>query len=845
MRYRLRMLLCFLLVSVLNYGQAPDRPSSTDIFHNLQKLNFLGSAMYIAAHPDDENTRLISYLSNEVHARTAYLSVTRGDGGQNLIGPELRELLGVLRTQELLAARRVDGGKQFFTRANDFGYSKHPDETLRLWDKEIVLGDVVHLIRQFKPDVIVNRFDHRTPGSTHGHHTSSAILSVEAFDLAGDPKAYSDQLGKLEPWNPKRLFFNTSWWFYGSQENFEKADKSRLIELNTGVYYPALGMSNNEIASIASSQHLCQGFGRLTSRGEEQEYIELLKGDMPAKDPSNLFEGIDTSWSRVEGGEAIGEILYRVEENFNFKDPSTHINDLLTAYNLLIKIKDEHWKKIKTEELKDLIVSVAGLYLEASSESAYSNPDNVENVNVEAINRSDTSIILKSISLGENTSLEPGQVLRNNIRKIYDLRLEVPANMSYSGPYWLRQKGSLGMYKIDDFALVGKPETPPAFTARFTLEIEGVTLNINRPLIHRYSRPDKGELYSPFNILPAASASIPDKVLIFADAAPKEISVAVKALKDNVQGNLSLNIPDGWMADRQQIPVRLDKDGEEKIFRFVITPPANESEGIIAPVLTINNETLSKELITIAYDHIPTQTVLLPSETKVVRLDIKKTGQNIGYIMGAGDDIPQSLEQIGYTVHTISPEDIQKGSLSPFDAIVVGIRAYNVVDDMRFKQDALLDYVKEGGNLIVQYNTSGRSGLKFDNLAPYPIHVSRDRVTDESTPVRILDPEHPLMTFPNTITEKDFDGWIQERGLYFPDQWDDAFTPVLAMADQDEIEKEGSLLIASYGKGTYIYTGLSFFRELPAGVSGAFKLFANMLSQNKAKVHNQTPVKGK
>ncbi|QBA63938.1 PIG-L family deacetylase [Muriicola soli] len=845
MRYRLRLLLCFLMVMGFTFGQAPDRPSSTDIFHSLQKLNFLGSAMYIAAHPDDENTRLISYLSNEVHSRTAYLSITRGDGGQNLIGPELRELLGVLRTQELLAARRVDGGIQYFTRANDFGYSKHPDETLRLWDKDVVLGDVVRLIRQFKPDVIINRFDHRTPGSTHGHHTSSAILSVEAFDLAGDKEAYSDQLGELDPWSPKRLFFNTSWWFYGSQENFAKADKSRLLELNTGVYFPMLGISNNEIASLASSQHLCQGFGRLTSRGAEREYIELLKGEMPEKDPSNLFEGIDTSWSRIEGGKAIGDLLYKVENSFNFKDPSTHLNDLLTAYTLLSKTQDGHWKRIKLEELEEIIASVSGLYLEASAESSYSNPGNTENVTIEAINRSKASIVLKSISIAGRTRLQPEEKLVNNQKKNYDFLFQIPAETNYSGPYWLREKGSLGMYKVDDLNLIGKPETPTAFKAKFNLEIEGVAISIEKPLIYRFSRPDKGELYNPFNVLPAASASITDKVFIFSDADPKEIAVSVKALMDNVRGSLSLTVPVGWNVDKAQIPVELSKDGEEKIYRFVITPPDDESEGIITPVLTIGNKVLNKELITIAYDHIPSQAVLLPAETKVVRLNIKKSGQNIGYIMGAGDDIPQSLEQIGYTVYTISPEDIQKGSLAKYDAVVVGIRAYNVVDEMKFKQNALLDYVKEGGNLIIQYNTSGRSGLKFDNLAPYPLNVSRDRVTDEDAPVKILMPRHPLMSFPNQITDKDFDGWIQERGLYFPDQWDKAFSPVLSMADPGESEKEGSLLIASYGKGTYIYTGLSFFRELPAGVPGAFKLFANMLSQNKAEVQNEIPVKGK
>jgi LmbE family N-acetylglucosaminyl deacetylase len=845
MRHHLLFLLGFLLSVSLNYGQAPKRYSSTDIYHSLQKLNFLGSAMYLAAHPDDENTRLISYLSNNVHARTAYLSITRGDGGQNLIGPELRELLGVLRTEELLAARRVDGGIQYFTRANDFGYSKHPDETLRIWDKEKVLGDVVHLIRAFKPDVIINRFDHRTPGSTHGHHTSSAILSEEAYDLAGNDNAYKDQLETLSPWQPKRLFFNTSWWFYGSQENFEKADKSRLLNVDTGVYYPMLGISNNEIASIASSQHLCQGFGRPTFRGSEQEYIELLKGDMPVKDPSNLFEGIDTSWSRIKGGAAIGEILYAVENQFNFKDPSSHLNDLVKAYNLLQNVQEDHYKSIKLNELENVIAAITGLYLEASSQVAYSNPGSTVNVDIEAINRSNTLINLKSISIGKLLTIDKNSALKNNNKETFELPLKVPENQGYTSPYWLTEKGSLGMYKVDEFNLIGQPETPPAFIVDFLLEINGKPITLHRPVVYRYSKPEKGELYSPFEILPAATTSIPDKVLIFADAAPKEIPVRVRALKENLLGSLQLKVPSGWTVDKVSQPVSIAKNGDEQTVVFVVSPPQTESEGVISPLLTIDGLDISKELVTIAYDHIPTQSVLLPAETKVVRLNIEKVGQDIGYIMGAGDEVPESLEQIGYTVHRIDPVEIQPGSLDMYDAVVVGIRAYNVVDELKFKQPYLLEYVKNGGNLIVQYNTSGRNGLNFENLAPYSLEVSRDRVTDENAPVSIIDSNHPMMNFPNKITSQDFEGWVQERGLYFPDQWNAAFSPVLSMSDPGETPKEGSLLIATYGKGTYIYTGLSFFRELPAGVSGAYKLFANMLSQNKVQLTNDIPVKGK
>lgn len=833
-----------LLAAPPTFAQPPKKLSSSEIYHSLQKLNFLGTALYVAAHPDDENTRLISYLSNEVKARTAYLSLTRGDGGQNLIGPELRELLGVLRTQELLAARRVDGGEQFFTRANDFGYSKHPKETLRIWNKEAVLGDVVWAIRNLKPDVIINRFDHRTPGSTHGHHTSSAMLSVEAFDMANNVNAYAEQLKTTRIWQPKRMFFNTSWWFYGSEENFEKADKSKMLNFDIGVYYPMKGLSNNEIASMASNQHLCQGFGRLSTRGSQSEYVELIKGDLP-KDENNLFEGINTKWSRVEGGEAIGKLLYPIEKNFNFIDPAKHLPQLIEAYKLLQDIPDVHWRSIKSRELKNIIVAVSGLYLEASAQESSSYPGSTIKVNIEALNRSSAHIVLKSISILPNIKGGNDIRLEENKKITLEMDLDIPENTIYTSPYWLREKGSLGMYTVNDQDLVGQAETPRAFHATFVLDFDGYTIAIERPVIHRYSKPDKGELYQPFEILPEVTTRLADKVAIFADSAPKEIPVTIRAGTNDLKGTIQLDHPQDWKVSPVSMDFTIAQKGDEQTVLFTVVPPKKESEGKIVPLVTVNNKVYSQELVEIAYDHVPKQSVLMPSEAKIVRLNIQKVGENIGYIIGAGDKVPESLEQIGYKVHTIDPSSIQAGSLAKYDAIVVGIRAYNVVDELKFKQRYLLDYVNKGGNLIIQYNTAGRRGLGIDNLAPYPLKLSRDRVTDENSDVEILAKNHSLVNFPNPITERDFDGWVQERGLYFPNEWGREFTPILSMGDADESEKKGSLVVAPYGKGNYIYTGLSFFRELPAGVSGAYKIFANMISLGKEKVENDNAaVKG-
>ena len=825
----------FTVTFILNsYAQQPEKLNPSQIYESVQKLNFLGSVLYVAAHPDDENTRLISYMENHVKARTAYLSLTRGDGGQNLIGPELRELLGVIRTQELLAARRIDGGEQLFTRANDFGYSKHPDETLAIWNKEEVLSDVVWAIRQFKPDIIINRFDHNSAGETHGHHTSSALLSIEAFDLVNDKTMFSDQLKYVDPWQPKRLFFNTGWWFYGSQENFDKADKTGMIKIDIGLYYPLKGLSNNEVASLASSQHLSQGFGRLTQRGSQEEYIQFLKGDFP-EDSSNVFSGIDTSWNRVKGGSAIGSILNNIEANFNFKDPSSHVADLLKAYQLISKLEDTHWKTIKTEEIKAIIQACAGLYLEASSNTPTASNTSDVKLNLEVLNRSNIPIELVSYEI---PNLQDGVSKKVALTTNNTFDFEEKINLSkanYTAPYWLENKGTLGMYNVEDRNLIGLPETPREISVDFNLHINNIPITFSKDVVYRYSKPDKGELYRPFEVIPEASASITEKVVIFENDKQRDIQVKIKAGKDNLEGYVQMEYPENWSVYPEKQKISLTNKDEEQMLTFTVIPPKNQSEGYITPMVHIGDKVYSKQLIEIDYSHIPFQMVLLPSESKIVRLDIKKKGENIAYIEGAGDVVPESLQQIGYNVVKLKPEDITSESLSRFDAVVVGIRAYNIVDELKFKQQLLFDFVEQGGNMIVQYNTS--RGIVVDELAPYDLKLSRDRVTDENAEVRIINPEHELLNSPNKITQDDFMGWTQERGLYFPGEWSSEFTPLISINDKGETPKEGSLLVAKHGKGHYIYTGLSFFREFPEGVSGAYRLFANMLSIGKETIN--------
>jgi LmbE family N-acetylglucosaminyl deacetylase len=824
-------LVCLLLITHLSFGQQPQKPNSVEIYNQIQKLNFLGSVLYLAAHPDDENTRLISYLSNEKKAQTAYLSLTRGDGGQNLIGPELRELLGVIRTQELIEARKIDGGQQFFSRANDFGYSKNPDETLSIWDKNQVLSDVVWIIRKFQPDVIINRFDHRSPGTTHGHHTSSAMLSFEAFDKVNDPMVFPEQLSLVTTWQPKRLFFNTSWWFYGSKEKFDKADKSNLIQFNMGVYYPGIGKSNQEIAALSRSRHQSQGFGSTGTRGEEDEYLEFLKGDKP-NDRSNIFDGIDTTWNRVAGGKAIGEILAAVEKNFDFKNPSASISELVKAYELIQKINDTHWKAIKTSEIKKIIAACAGLYLEAVADTQEATQGGGVKIKLEAINRSAVKMQWKTYATFPNSTVSTTEMtLENNKNISKNIELVIADTTAFTAPYWLKDKGSVGMYRVDDQKNRGIPDVLRQVTVTFFIEINGITIPFERNVVYKTNDDVKGEVYQPFDVVPAVTSTIAEKVYIFNSDKPKTITIKVKAGKDNVTGTTQLEAPTNWFVVPKQIPFTLAKKGEEQNVSFTVTPSKEASEVTLKSTVTVDGKVYDKEQININYPHIYKQAVLKPAETKALKLDIKTKNEKIAYIMGAGDEVPKSLTQMGYQVTLLKPEEITPEKLQTFDVVMTGIRAYNVIAALAFKQSLLFDFVKSGKTMIVQYNTL--DDLVTKDIAPFPLKISRDRVTEENAEIKFLAPEHPILNTPNKITIKDFEGWKQEQGLYYPAEFDPAFTPILSAHDKGETDKKGALLVAQYGKGHFIYTGLSFFRELPEGVAGAYRLMANMIAIGK------------
>lgn len=817
------------ICSALKAQQTSELPSSAIVL-GLKKLNTIGSVLYIAAHPDDENTRLLGYLANERKYRTGYLSLTRGDGGQNLIGKEQGELLGLIRTQELLAARRTDGAEQFFTRANDFGFSKNPEETLSIWNKDSVLADVVWTIRRFKPDVIICRFPTTGEGG-HGHHTASAILALEAFDAAADPTKFPAQLQYTEVWQAKSIFWNT---FNFGGTNTTAPDQ---LKLDVGVFNPLLGKSFGEIAAESRSMHKSQGFGSSRQRGSNIEFFKFLKGT-PVK--NDIFENNDHSWKRFASTSNLDKLITDCISQFNAESPEKSVPSLIQIYNAIKNITDtdasiRYWKEQKLKETEALLLSCSGLWLEANTQDYTGIPGNEVIINSQIIARNPVSVQLNKISFFAESDTLTNITLNADELYTFKHREKLSATIPYSSPYWLHEPHETGMYVVKQQLLIGKPENESAANVVFDITIQGLNLKISRKLIYKYADPVKGEVYRPFEILPPATVNIPDKVIIFSDLKPKTVQFTVKANRADIHGKLELKSDEGWSISLKNAEFSLANKGDETVLEAVITPSKAIATGELSATLNISGNNYNKSIQRIEYDHIPYQFILSPSHVKLINMDLKKTGINIGYIPGAGDDVAACLKQVGYIVTTLSDELLSKEDLSKYSAIISGVRAYNTNERLQAHYPKLMEYVKNGGNLIVQYNTNSRIGPVLAKIGPYPFTISRDRVTDEKAEIRITNPKHIVLNTPNPITEKDFEGWVQERGIYFATELDKNYETIFSMNDKGEKACDGSLIISKYGKGNFVYTGLVFFRELPAGVPGAYHLFANLLSlpQNK------------
>ncbi|MEO0581926.1 MAG: PIG-L family deacetylase [Bacteroidota bacterium] len=826
MLLRSLLLLAFFAWGSLLHAQQPlPAKTSAEIQHMLKKLTVLGSVLYVAAHPDDENTRMIAYLAQGKGYRTRYLALTRGDGGQNLIGNEKGVSLGILRTQELLAARRIDGGEQMFSRAYDFGYSKNPEETLAFWDQDKVLADVVWAIRTYRPDVIITRF--ATPekgGGGHGHHTSSAILAHKAFDLAGDPNAFPEQLTNgVEPWQPTRLMWNNYWVFRRYEPTEE--DLKNIVSVNIGQYDPLLGKNYGEIASEARSMHRCQAFGNARIRGELIEYLDNEKGARPIN--GDLFSGIDATWSRVQGGEAVGRLLEQAYTDFDPTDPSKSLPNLLEAYQKLEGLSGP-WAEFKCEQLREAIVYCAGLWCEINPKyPTIAQGDSIE-LSAEYLKRTTYGVTLKSIEIEGLDPIQLNETLSTNPKVQKHSRILSTANLPISQPYWLQEEMGRGMFRVSDQEKIGLPENPAVIKGIFRFIIDGVEIPFEVPVQHRYVDRAIGELYRPFLITPKVTVNVAEKVYVFASNVPQEIELSIKNFSDSIQATISFQLPEGWKATPSQLSYDFSRAGEEQSAKIQVTPPAFQSKGKIQVMVTVDGKTTTYSQQTIGYDHIPTQMLFNASEAELVRVDLQKKGKQIAYIMGSGDEVPKGLEQMGYNVTQLADEDITLDNLNKYDAVIAGIRAYNRRKRLAFLQDIIFEYVEAGGTYVVQYNTT--YDLSTKQPSPYPITLSRDRVSVEDAPVTFLKPDHPVLNTPNKITKEDFEGWVQERGLYFPAQWDEKFDAILSWHDFEETPKNGALLVAEYGKGHFVYTGISWFRELPAGVPGAFRLFANIIS---------------
>lgn len=774
----------------------------------------MGSVLYVAAHPDDENTQLITYLARGRGYRTAYLSLTRGDGGQNVLGPEFGEELGVIRTQELLAARRLDGGRQFFTRAIDFGFSKDYRETLQIWDRQQVVSDIVRVIRTFQPDVIITRFSPQ-PGGTHGHHTASAVLAVEAFKLAGDTNAFPDQLRELTAWQPTRIMMNS------------RGGGADSVQMDVGGNDPVSGEPFGAIAGRSRAMHKTQGFGNFGGGGggARSESFQLLAGKAAGKD---ILDGVDSSWRRLPGGAEVGTLAEEVIRKFDGEKPQASVDALLILRNKLHALGHSPLLEDKRTQLDRILQACLGL-------SVVTTIPRAEVVPGEQLKLHSTATILSKVPIlwtikGQEST--PGVSLKAGEPVTQDLTLTLPTTAPLTQPYWLREPPSVGMFRVADPTLIGRPENPPPFPVVHLFDIAGQTLAVSTEPVQAGTESGSFEARRPLQVIPPVSLRCEHDVAVFAPGASREQTIEVVAARPQLRGELFLDAPPGWKVTPATQPFDLPSVGQRASVRFNITAPAEASTAQITARARIGSAVFDRQRFEIRYPHVPGQLLQPPAAFKALSFELATRGRNVGYLPGAGDSVAEAVAQMGYNVTMLSGAGLTTNRLKEFDAVVIGIRAFNVRTDLVSQLPALFAFIEAGGNVVVQYNRPG-GDLKTERLAPYPVELSGDRITDENAPITFLAPDHPALNRPNKITQTDFQGWVQERGVYFPNQWDEHFTPILGSHDPRETELSGALLVAPYGKGHFVYTGLTFFRQLPAGVPGAYRLFANLVSLGK------------
>ena len=818
--------------------RAPHTFKASDLHQQLDHLLQLGSVLYIAAHPDDENTRFLAWSARGQGYRTAYLSLTRGSGGQNLIGEEKGVQLGMIRTQELLQARRVDGATQYFSRANDFGYSKTPSETFRTWDREKLLADMVWVIRQFRPDVLVTRFSPERAGKTHGHHTASAMLAQEAFEAAGDPQRFPEQLAYVEAWSPRKLYWNTSWWFYGTR-NY---DKSGHVPVNVGEYNPWLGKSYQEIGSAARTQHKSQGFGSSPERGALAEFFDPLDG--ATADTSSLMAGIETSWARIDGGKKISKLLQKARRRFDPGAPEAILPLLVKAYHQMEAYDDHYLIRRKKQQLAELMARCAGLYMDFTASRHLATPGERLETRLRTVVRRSFPIHIEDVVIRQGAGIASpkttpkstvkqislGDKLKQNRLEEKALSVEVTEEAAISQPYWLEAPVEEGLFSVPEQTQRGMAEHHPPVAADLGIRFgqDGPRVVYRLPLEYTGTDPVEGEIRHKLAIAPPVTAQLGPSVSLFQGEQSQSLSLRLRRTGKPVAGTCSLKAPVGWTVSPTSFSFEMDSQKVQMDTTIQVKAGPGAAAGTLSLTMDAGRRQYDQGLQVIDYRHIPRQYHFPKAQTRLVPIRIQTGGRKIAYVPGAGDQIPESLRAIGYTVDVLNTASLNAEQLAGYDAVVMGIRFFNVEENARQLQASLLEYCHDGGTLIYQYSKS--YNLQTQDIGPYPMDLSRDRVTVEEAPMEILQPDHPIFQQPNKITQEDFEGWVQERGLYFAGEWDSAYTPLLSAHDPGESPKKGMLLAAPYGQGAFVYTGLSFFRQLPAGVAGAYRLFSNLMA---------------
>ena len=817
------LILLFYFISNQILSQSNNFYSVSNISSMLEKLDVFGKVLYIAAHPDDENTRLIAYLANERKYETAYLSATRGGGGQNFLGTHLKDNLGLIRTQELLEARKIDGGQQFFTSAIDFGYSKEPIETLNFWNEEKILSDFVWIIRKFRPDIIITRFN-QTPYITHGHHTASAMLADKAFNLAGDPSAFPEQLKHVKIWKPKRLMWNTSRRFF----NLDDYDIDKMIKIDVGVYNNKIGKSYNEIASESRSMHKSQAFGSLRRRGSEVELIVHTQG---VKAENDIMDGVDTSWDRIKPNDALKSYLRQAKDSFNIDKPYQIIDYLSLAHRELNRVFDRDWRSIKKNEIKNLIKASSGLFFEALSNVELASYGEEVKIKFDVINRSPYPIKLDKIQLNEKEFIIDDSLKNNKLFSV-EKSFQLPLEHEVSEKYWLKNPSEFGSYNIDDQKLITEPDNKPVLEAKFIFKVNGQQISYISPVTYKLNSPINGDEYRPFNIGNPIYLNPKNDLEYLVNTNKKNLEVEVISGANNISARIYLDAPEGTKVDPEFYDINFKNNNEKKLLNFNVSLSDNKNSiNKVSYKAKIDDKIFSRGINKIIYSHISHQTRFPKSEVSLIKFDLNVKAKNIAYIMGSGDKIPESLSLVGYKVDLFEKNDINIDNLKDYDALIVGVRAFNSDKSLLDIKPQLMNFMESGGNVIIQYNTS--RNLDVNKFSPYPFTLSRNRVSQENAPVRIINSKHPALNYPNKITLEDFNGWVQERGLYFPNSWSNDFETIISSNDKGESPNYGGILISKVGEGYFVYTSYSWFRQLPAGVSGAYKIFTNLISLGK------------